>query len=61
MHGGASMFQGMGAAMGIVMGFSALLLMALVVLVVLAIVWLACDLRSRSQGPGGDARASTRS
>ena len=61
MHGGAGMFQEMMASMGIVMGFSVLLLVALVVLAVLAIVWLARDLRSRSHGPGGDAPASTRS
>ena len=61
MQGGAGMFQEMVATMGIVMGVSVLLLIGLVVLVVLAIVWLARDLRSRSHGPGGDASASTRS
>jgi len=61
MQGGAGMFQEMVATMGIVMGFSVLLLIGLVVLVVLAIVWLARDLRSRSPRAGGDASGSTRS
>jgi hypothetical protein len=50
--GGDGMFQGMVAAMGLMMGFSVLLLLALVVLVLLGILWLIRDLRSRSQRPG---------
>jgi hypothetical protein len=61
MQGGDGMFQGMPAAMAVMMGFSVLLLLALLALVLLATAWLARDLRSRPHWLDGDSPASTRS
>jgi uncharacterized membrane protein len=47
-------------AMGVVMGFSALLVLAVAALVLLAIVWLVRDLRSPADRTRGDSTASTR-
>src|SRR5205823_12338501 len=56
MDGGGGMMSGFGTvAMGLVMGFSALFWLAVTALVLLAIVWLVRDLRSRSDRTRGDS------
>ena len=63
MQEGDGMLHGLWSvvAMALMMGFSVLLSLAVLALVLLAIVWLFRDLRSRPERPGGDTPASMRS